>query len=245
MSNTENNARARDRLHVLEAAQRAWGLAHLSDPDVNLRDDNPFNCCVPGSKLLAVPGRQYLCAAHYGHLWQGKSFTSLSSLFHPCVKCGTEVGGQTVFCDNCIHGTSNGYSRHKKSGEEPCEPCKEAERLYRNGLNWSKGKYKPRQRVECGTHSGYVVHIRNGESACRACKDKVNEYTTARRRAAGVSPRGELAGCGTYGAHQRHQRRGETCDPCRLAYNEYQKESRRARLENAAFNQEVRRTAVE
>lgn len=45
-----------------------------------------------------------------------------------------------------VHGTTAGYERHKKAGERPCEPCREARRAYDR-------EYTKRRKAEKATMS--------------------------------------------------------------------------------------------
>lgn len=74
-------------------------------------------------------------------------------------------------------GTVAAYERHRRRGEEVCEACREARRVYSNA------QYVPRDRDRppCGTTAGYHYHIRHGEQTCRACRDAWNARHRSQR----------------------------------------------------------------
>lgn len=73
-------------------------------------------------------------------------------------------------------GTHAAYARHRARGEEPCQPCREAERSYQRGEVRS-----PRPADVCGTRAGYQRHRYRREQACLACCDAAAEYVRQRR----------------------------------------------------------------
>lgn len=77
-------------------------------------------------------------------------------------------------------GTYPAYVRHIARRQEPCEACREANRIYKASLR--EVKPKPELRP-CGTPAAYNRHLRHGEEACRVCKDGVAAYVAERRAA--------------------------------------------------------------
>jgi len=78
-------------------------------------------------------------------------------------------------------GTLRGHQRHRRAGEEPCEPCLEARRAYDRERYVPHGEPPPL----CGTNGAYQRHLRNGEDPCAACRTAHAEYARAwRERAA-------------------------------------------------------------
>lgn len=127
-------------------------------------------------------------------------------------------------------GTMAAYQRHKRAGEEPCGPCKEAKRM----SSLRARSTPPRDLLPCGTVAAYHRHKRAGEDVCNACREAQRVHSRekrareilkgtegARRPHAGRKPINH----GTTAGRSQHVRRGETpCDPCRLAFNAYNKE---------------------
>jgi hypothetical protein len=75
-------------------------------------------------------------------------------------------------------GTNAAYQRHLVRGEEPCEPCRKANRAYQRA--WRNGEPTPPPEPKpCGTRAAYVRHRRNGEEPCQACRDANNEAVKA------------------------------------------------------------------
>lgn len=90
-------------------------------------------------------------------------------------------------------GTKAAYNRHKRRGEDACQPCKEAKRLA--------------DRKPCGTEAAYQRHRRNNEIACAACLEAHAEYAKERSK-----------GCGSVSGAMRHSRLKEAwCEPCKQA----------------------------
>lgn len=87
-----------------------------------------------------------------------------------------------------VHGTRSGYQKHRRRGEEPCEPCLVAKQAEQNArrreVRASEGK-TPRARVAaCGTSSGYQAHKRRQERPCLECVDAQQLYDRERKRSA-------------------------------------------------------------
>jgi hypothetical protein len=59
--------------------------------------------------------------------------------------------------------------------------------------------------------------------------DRQREYRRRKGANIGAVGRPVTAPCPSVSAYKRHQRRGEKCDPCRLAWNAYQRERYAAR----------------
>ena len=85
-------------------------------------------------------------------------------------------------------GTLAAYKRHKRMGEEACDPCKdanaEAVAKYRGGT--TTGKRRPRH-AECGSYSACIRHRRKGEPvdlACRLAESRYRAELKARKEAA-------------------------------------------------------------
>ncbi|MCL1871839.1 MAG: hypothetical protein FWF90_15695 [Promicromonosporaceae bacterium] len=74
----------------------------------------------------------------------------------------------TIVC-----GTEAAYKRHRRNGEDACEPCLEAHRL--------TYKPKPRELTPCGTNSAYNRHHKNGEQPCEPCRKARRDYLRERR----------------------------------------------------------------
>ncbi|GAB3117979.1 hypothetical protein GCM10027160_29370 [Streptomyces calidiresistens] len=112
-------------------------------------------------------------------------------------------------------GTTAAYSRHRRRGEEPCQPCRDAYNASQ------RARYRRARRraglpacvlAPCGTPSARRRHRRRAES-CPDC-------------ALSLKP------CGTPAAYKRHRRRGEEpCQPCRDAYNAWQRRLKQRRKE--------------
>jgi len=81
-------------------------------------------------------------------------------------------------------GTTSGYIRHNRRGEQACAPCLVAWREY---SAWSKaernaGRQLKRKKVaECGTYSGYARHIKRRETPCTPCRNAARDYSVSRR----------------------------------------------------------------
>ena len=88
-------------------------------------------------------------------------------------------------CHPQVCGTPNGYRRHHRYNEHPCEACKRAnadiyylKKKCPNGHSLANAwVYPSGARVcrtcyphECGTRSGYTRHLRYNETPCAACR---------------------------------------------------------------------------
>ncbi|WP_160051193.1 hypothetical protein [Nocardiopsis sp. FR26] len=69
--------------------------------------------------------------------------------------------------DEC--GTRNGYQQHVQLGEEACEDCKAANRIYAYAW-YQRNRANRRELAPCGTEAAYQRHRRRREE-CRECKD--------------------------------------------------------------------------
>lgn len=100
---------------------------------------------------------------------------------------GSEMRTRAALLRPC--GTNAAYYRHRKNGEEPCEPCKEAQREY---MRQYKGVVKPRGprarpigvRPECGTQYAYKLHVKNREicDVCLAATRQASREARHKRR---------------------------------------------------------------
>ena len=138
------------------------------------------------------------------------------------------------------HGTSAAFQRHKRAGEEPCQPCIEAKRIESAEAQRkarAKNPPKPKQVQPCGTNAGNQRHRKNGEPSCEPCTKAMQAYGAkirAQRRANNpATPRVyQLTPIehGTEKGRAKHIRRGEpVCEPCRTAYNQANKARYEAR----------------
>ena len=88
-------------------------------------------------------------------------------------------------------GTRAAYQRHRRAGEEPCDPCREAMRAANRQFEESRPPRKRNRRElkPCGTRAAYARHRRNGETPCDACRAAYSEYINAykkRKRSPGL-----------------------------------------------------------
>lgn len=128
-------------------------------------------------------------------------------------------------------GTPSGYSRHKRANEEPCQPCVEAQRARSAEYRKNAPKPPPRELMPCGTAAAYDRHLRNKETPCDPCRDAQRIKSREKRanyvaREGGPRPHAgrKPINHGTTAGRAQHIRRGEkACDPCRIAFNEYNK----------------------
>lgn len=106
-------------------------------------------------------------------------------------------------------GTTAGYQRHRRAGNDPCADCGEAWRRY----------HRRRNRRRCGTVGGYQRHQRQGERPCEACLRAHNRNERRRAKRRQIEPGTPAAGeCGTEAGHRRHRLKGEQpCDACMKA----------------------------
>jgi hypothetical protein len=80
-------------------------------------------------------------------------------------------------------GTTAGYKRHQKAGEDACAPCKRAVAQYakeyrvkvRSGERFVRKGFSPER---CGTYAGYTHHGRHGVPACKPCLKAYSAYMT-------------------------------------------------------------------
>ena len=117
--------------------------------------------------------------------------------------------------DTGVCGTVAGYSRHRRSGTEPCGECRQARTDYetrRTRRNQKQGKHRPRHRRKhqpCGTSAGYKRHLDWGEHPCDPCRDAQRAVNRRRQRAKWKTE------CGSFTGWRRHLRLGERpCPKC-------------------------------
>lgn len=84
-------------------------------------------------------------------------------------------------------GTEAAYQRHRRRGEQPCEPCAEARRAKKR--EWEHTS-TPREELQpCGTVAAYCRHQYRKEPIDSACQEAWRIYQRqwrhARRDAAG------------------------------------------------------------
>lgn len=118
-------------------------------------------------------------------------------------------------------GTSAAYRRHKKRNEEPCDLCKEAQKL-KSRLHDEKRRDRipnaPFDESKCGTTAGYSQHKRHSVPPCESCLQANRDYHNARNRRLGRQEF-QPAECGTVGGYRRHHANDEKpCGPCAEAY---------------------------
>jgi hypothetical protein len=109
-------------------------------------------------------------------------------------------------------GEYRGAMRHRRRGENYCEPCRAATAAYDSARKTSQRR--PRTNLApCGTRAARRRHKDHNET-CTTCGP--------------INPRPEPQPCGTPAAYQRHKRHGETpCEPCRTAYRQADAAKRR------------------
>lgn len=81
------------------------------------------------------------------------------------------------------HGTDGGFRTHKRRGDEPCLPCREAHRAKRRQDRARNPNHRPRvpKEIQHGTNAGYMLHHYRGETTCPACRKAHREYDKQRR----------------------------------------------------------------
>ena len=85
----------------------------------------------------------------------------------------------TIRPDLC--GTTRGYNKHHREGEQPCQPCLDAQRDYRRAYRArtvppAAQRTDPADTGACGTPKGYQRHHRAGQHACDACKQAMTDH---------------------------------------------------------------------
>lgn len=78
-------------------------------------------------------------------------------------------------------GTYAGSVAHSKRHEAKCEPCKIANKLYRQSKVIPRTK-EPLTRQKCGSSAGYKAHEANGEKTCDPCRVAINEKVRLRNQ---------------------------------------------------------------
>src|SRR5690606_21478194 len=144
-------------------------------------------------------------------------------------------------------GTHQGYDKHRRRGETPCQPCRDAhnarQREYNkrralernaNGTNKIRSKYNneypPIPEELHGTMKGVGRHKHRREELCDPCKEAQATYARSRYTA---TPK-ELTPIehGTSVGYRKEVRRGiPTCQPCKDAEARYRAE-RKQKKEN-------------
>lgn len=74
-------------------------------------------------------------------------------------------------------GTAAGRVTHARHGEEPCQPCRDAQNEYRNARYVPA---PPRPLKPCGTDGAYKRHIARGEPVDEACRLAHSAYEAQR-----------------------------------------------------------------
>lgn len=72
-------------------------------------------------------------------------------------------------------GTRAAYVRHRRNGETPCGPCREANRLESDKRRRLAGQ-KRRPVRGCGTYAGWWRHYRQGQDPCYRCWVAAKRY---------------------------------------------------------------------
>jgi hypothetical protein len=100
--------------------------------------------------------------------------------------------------------------RHRRRGENYCEPCRVEAAAYDRDRKTSQRR--PRTNLApCGTRAARRRHKDRNEPPCTTCQ-------------AATRPEPKLQPCGTVAADRRHRRNGEpVCDPCRKAATQERK----------------------
>ncbi|WP_228988624.1 WhiB family transcriptional regulator [Streptomyces sp. DH8] len=83
----------------------------------------------------------------------------------PHTQAGKGKGGRRL----APCGTDAAYERHRRDGEQPCDPCRRAHNK-RNAQLRAEARHRGAAATECGTRGGYQKHRRNGEAACGPCR---------------------------------------------------------------------------
>jgi hypothetical protein len=74
-------------------------------------------------------------------------------------------------------GTPAAYDRHRRNGEDACDPCRLANtEQSRRQYARAHGKQPPRDTGACGTYAGYQRHRKAGQSQCDACMAAQRSY---------------------------------------------------------------------
>jgi hypothetical protein len=82
------------------------------------------------------------------------------------------------------HGTTAAYARHLNHGDEPCEPCREANNdLKRGQRDTAVPTPSKRGDIPHGTMRGYQRHQYRREQACEPCCEAMRAAGRARYRA--------------------------------------------------------------
>lgn len=139
-------------------------------------------------------------------------------------------------------GTPAAADRHRKKGEPICDPCKEAKRIEsrdrraRIKAERESKPLKPAQiRSQCGSRAGANYHRDHGEQKCTECVEAERAYNRAgyHRNKGPAKPMGRKPDPREHGTHKgfwQHKRTKEPmCEPCRLAFNAYERERHRQR----------------
>ncbi|MFC9085317.1 hypothetical protein [Nocardiopsis dassonvillei] len=79
-------------------------------------------------------------------------------------------------------GTRSAYKRHILAREKPCDPCREAERVYGIERRRRAGAIEREALQPCGTEAAYSRHRKRGEVPCEACRAAHRDYNRANYR---------------------------------------------------------------
>ncbi|KUJ69902.1 hypothetical protein ACZ90_07930 [Streptomyces albus subsp. albus] len=83
----------------------------------------------------------------------------------PHTQAGKGKGGRRL----APCGTDAAYDRHRRNGEQPCDPCRRAHNE-RNVQVRAEARHRRAASTECGTRGGYQKHRRQGETPCTPCR---------------------------------------------------------------------------
>lgn len=83
------------------------------------------------------------------------------------------------------HGTARGYRHHRRRGEDPCEPCREALRVEGRERRASRRPLGARDMTppKCGTMRGWRHHHTKGTPVCAECRLAKSTYSKNQRAA--------------------------------------------------------------
>jgi hypothetical protein len=85
--------------------------------------------------------------------------------------------------DEAQCGTYSGYNSHLYFGEDPCEPCREANRQYKRKRYAAPKDPATLPPIEHGTPKGARQHWYRGESPCDRCRVAYYAWQNPRARA--------------------------------------------------------------
>ena len=134
-----------------------------------------------------------------------------------------------------VCGTNGGYQRHRRQGEEPCDPCREAKSAYNRAYNAERRQRPPEPetftiQIRCPYCGGPTTEINRrsyrGELIARIkCAGPHNcRYELAVRAIVvpvAMTDDLEPSRCGTEAGARRHFRNQEPlCDSCATAHSQ-------------------------